>query len=492
MNGRGKSDWPVVPKKRANKADGTPVAAEQVEGRGQAKGNSIEQSSHRAQHRDRLSQALGRVRQAARRDKRLRFTTLWHHVYDVERLRRHYFAMKRTSAPGVDGETWEHYGEKLEENLQDLSGRLKRGAYRAKPVRRAYIPKADGRQRPLGVPALEDKLVQRVVAEVMGAIYEADFKGFSYGFRPGRGQHNALDAVTVAIHRRKVSWVLDADIRGFFDAIDHEWLVQFVEHRIADQRIGRQLRKWLKAGVLEDGNLRYAECGTPQGGSISPLLANLYLHYVLDLWVDWWRRTQTDKEVVIVRYADDFIIGFQIRADAERFLDALRERLRKFGLELHGDKTRLIEFGRFAADTREKLGKGKPETFNFLGFTHMCAKTRKAERFVVVRKTMRKKMQAKLQDLKRELRKRLHDPVPEVALWLSSVLKGHYAYYGVPFNARALSSFRRQVVRLWFKALRRRSQKTKLTWERMQRLQKYLPQPRIVHPHPGERLCVNT
>ena len=492
MNERGKSDWPVVPEKLANKGDGAPSAAEQGEGRGQAKGNLIEQSSHRAQNRGRLSQALDRVRQAARRDKRLRFTTLWHHVDDVERLRRHYFAMKRTSAPGVDGETWEHYGEKLEENLQDLSGRLKRGAYRAKPVRRAYIPKGDGRQRPLGVPALEDKLVQRVVAEVMGAIYEADFKGFSYGFRPGRGQHNALDAVTVAIHRRKVSGVLDADIRGFFEAIDHEWLVKFVEHRIADQRIIRQLRKWLKAGVLEDGNLRYAECGTPQGGSISPLLANLYLHYVLDLWVDWWRRTQTDKDVVIVRYADDFIIGFQVRADAERFLRELRERLLKFGLELHDDKTRLIEFGRFAAGTRERLGKGKPETFNFLGFTHRCAKTRKREQFVVVRKTMRKKMQAKLHDLKRELRKRLHDPVPEVALWLGSVLRGHYAYYGVPFNGRALSSFRRQVVRLWFKALRRRSQKTKLTWERMQRLQKYLPQPRIVHLHPGERLCVNT
>lgn len=492
MNERGKSDWPIVPGKLANKGDGAPSPAEWVEGRGQAKGNSIEQSSYRAQNRDRLSQALDRVRQAARRDKRLRFTTLWHHVYDVERLRRHYFAMKRTSAPGVDGETWEHYGEKLEEHLQDLSGRLKRGAYRAKPVRRTYIPKADGRQRPLGVPALEDKLVQRVVAEVMGAIYEADFKGFSYGFRPGRGQHNALDAVTVAIHRRKVSWVLDADIRGFFDAIDHEWLVKFVEHRIADQRIIRQLRKWLNAGVLEDGKLRYTECGTPQGGSISPLLANIYLHYVLDLWADWWRRTQTAKDVVIVRYADDFIMGFQIRADAERFLNELRERLLKFGLALHGDKTRLIEFGRFAAATREKRGQGKPETFNFLGFTHMCTKTRKREQFVVVRKTMRKKMQAKLHDLKRELRRRLHDPVPEVALWLSSVLRGHYAYYGVPFNGRALSSFRRQVVRLWFKALRRRSQKTKLTWERMKRLQKYLPQPRIVHLHPGERLRVNT
>jgi group II intron reverse transcriptase/maturase len=492
MSGRGKSDWPVVPEKPANKGGGAPQPAELVEGRGQAEGNSTQRSSHRAQDRARLSQALDRVRQAARRDKRLRFTTLWHHVYDIERLRQHFFALKRTSAAGVDGETWEHYGEQLEENLQDLSGRLKRGAYRAKPVRRAYIPKSDGRQRPLGVPALEDKLVQRAVAEVMGAIYETDFKGFSYGFRPGRGQHNALDAAAVAIRRKRVNWVLDADIRGFFDAIDHEWLVKFVEHRIADRRIIRQLRKWLKAGVLEDGDLRYAECGTPQGGSVSPLLANIYLHYALDLWVDWWRRTRTDKDVVIVRYADDFIIGFQSRADAEQFLTEMRQRLGKFGLELHGEKTRLIEFGRYAARDRKQQGKGKPETFNFLGFTHMCAQTRKAGRFVIKRKTMRQKMQAKLKELKRELRRRLHDPVPEVAEWLASVLRGHYQYYGVPFNSRALDGFRRQVVRLWFRTLRRRSHKTRLTWERMTRLQRWLPQPRIVHPYPEDRLCVTT
>jgi RNA-directed DNA polymerase len=490
MNGRGKSDWPIVPGKPANKAGAVTPAAESVEGRGWAKGNSGERSNRRTQRRGELSQALDRVRQAARRDKRLRFTALWHHVYDVERLRRHYFALKRSSAPGVDGETWKHYGERLEENLQELSGRLKRGAYRAKPVRRTYIPKPDGRQRPLGVPALEDKLVQRTVAEVLGAIYEADFKGFSYGFRPGRGQHDALDAVVVGIHWRKVSWVLDADIRGFFDAIDHEWLVKFVEHRVADRRVVRHIKKWLKAGVLEDGKLRYQECGTPQGGSLSPLLANIYLHYVLDLWVEWWRRTQTDRSVIMVRYADDFIIGFQIHADGERLLADLRERLRKFGLELHGEKTRLIEFGRFAAATRKSRGKGKPETFNFLGFTHMCGKTRKTGQFVVVRKTIRAKMLAKLQEVKAELRRRMHRPVPEVAQWLGSVLQGHYQYYGVPFNGRALSSFRRQVVRLWFRTLRRRSQKTRLTWTRMQRLQKWLPQPR--HPHPRERLCVST
>jgi RNA-directed DNA polymerase len=492
MNGRGKSDRPVVPGKLANKTGAAAPVAESVEGRGWAKGNSGERNNDRTQRREELSQALDRVRQAARRDKRLRFTALWHHVYDVERLRKHYFALKRSSAPGVDGETWKHYGERLEENLRELCGRLKRGAYRAKPVRRTYIPKPDGRQRPLGVPALEDKLVQRAVAEVLGAIYEADFKGFSYGFRPGRGQHDALDAVVVGIHWRKVSWVLDADIRGFFDAIDHGWLLKFVEHRVADRRVVRHIKKWLNAGVLEDGRLRYQECGTPQGGSLSPLLANIYLHYVLDLWVEWWRRTQTDRSVIMVRYADDFIVGFQNHADGERLLKDLRERLRKFGLELHGEKTRLIEFGRFAAGTRESRGKGKPETFNFLGFTHLCGKTRKTGQFVVVRKTIRAKMRAKLQEVKAELRRRMHHPVPEVAQWLGSVLQGHYQYYGVPFNSRALTSFRRQVVRLWFRTLRRRSQKSSLTWERMHRLQRWLPQPRIVHPHPQERLCVST
>ena len=491
MNGRGKSDWPIVPEKPANKEGGAPSLAERVEERCQAKGNSVERNRHRAQDRVRLSQALDRVRQAARGDKGLRFTTLWHHVYDVDRLRAGYFALKRKATPGVDGETWEHYGERLEDNLQELSARLKRGAYRAKPVRRAYIAKPDGRQRPLGVTVLEDKLVQRVVAEVMGAVYEADFKGFSYGFRPGRSQHQALDAVAVGIQRRKVSWVLDADIRGFFDAIDHEWLVKFIEHRIADQRVVRHIKKWLKAGVLEDGKLRYVQCGTPQGGSISPLLANIYLHYVLDLWVEKWRRTQTDNDVIVIRYADDVVFGFQIRADAERFLEDLRERLRKFGLELHGDKTRLIEFGRFAAATRKKKGLGKPETFNFLGFTHYCGQTRKGS-FVVVRRTMRKRVCAKLQELKKELRRRMHDPVPEVAEWLGSVLRGHFQYYGVPFNSRALSNFRCHVVRLWLRTLRRRSHKTRLTWSRMGRLARGLPQPRIVHPYPAQRLCVTT
>lgn len=492
MNGGRKSDRSIVPGKPANKAGGAPPTAEPVEGRGRAKGNSEERSSDRTQSRGELSQALDRVRQAARKDKRLRFTALWHHVYDVDRLRKHYFALKRASAAGIDGETWEHYGQRLEENLQDLSGRLKRGAYRAKPVRRVHIPKPDGRQRPLGVPVLEDKLVQRTVAEVLSAIYETDFKGFSYGFRPGRGQHNALDAVAVGIQWKKVGWVLDADIRGFFDAIDHEWMLKFIEHRVADQRVVRHIKKWLKAGVLEDGKLRYLECGTPQGGSISPLLANIYLHYVLDLWVERWRRTQTDKGVIMVRYADDFIVGFQNRADGERFLEDLRERLREFGLELHGDKTRLIEFGRFAAARRQDRGQGKPETFDFLGFTHICSKTRRHGRFVIVRKTKRAAMQAKLAEIKVELRRRMHHPVPEVAQWLSAVLRGHNQYFGVPFNGRAQASFRHHVTRLWFRTLRRRSHKTRLTWDRMVRLQRWLPQPRVVHPHPDQRLLVRT
>lgn len=492
MNGGGKSDWPVVPGKLPNHASGAPDVAEAVEGRGWAKGNSVEQTRGRAQHRETLPHALDRVRQAARRERGLRFTTLWHHVHEVERLRAAFSRLKRTSAPGVDGVTWEQYEQGLEENLQDLSRRLRTGAYRTKPVRRAYIPKPDGRQRPIGVPTLEDKLVQSVVAEVMGAIYETDFTGFSYGFRPGRGQHQALDAVVVGMRRRKVSWVLDADIRGFFDAIDHEWMLKFVEHRIADQRVGRQIKKWLQAGVLEDGKRRQVECGTPQGGSISPLLANIYLHYVLDLWVARWREKRTRNDVILVRYADDFILGVQTRTDAEQFRRELEQRLRKFHLELHGEKTRLIEFGRFAAATRARRGAGKPETFDFLGFTHYCGWTHKGK-FTVRRRSKRQRVRAKLKELKDELMRRRHDPVPEVAAWLRRVVEGHYRYYGVPGNIRALSHFRYHIIQLWYRALRRRSQKSRLSWERMTRMANLaLPTPRITHPYPEQRLCVST
>jgi group II intron reverse transcriptase/maturase len=382
MNGLGKSDRPVVPEKSPNKA-GQP-AAEGMEGRGLAEGNSRQQNAPRAQHRDGAPSALERVRQVAVGNRKQRFTTLLHHVYHPDALRSAYLALKRNASPGVDGETWRHYGENLEGNLLDLSERLKRGAYRAKPVRRAYIPKTDGRQRPLGVTALEDKIVQRATVDVLNAIYETDFLGFSYGFRPGRSQHNALDALYAGLVTKKVSWVLDLDIRGFFDALDHGWLVKFVEHRVADKRVVRLIQKWLNAGVLEDGTRTWSETGAPQGGRASPLLANVYLHYAFDLWAHNWRRKHATGDIVIVRYAGDIVVGFQRRADAERFRVELEERFRKFNLELHPDKTRLLEFGPFAADNRRKRGEGRPETFDFLGFTHICAKSRSSGRLTVL------------------------------------------------------------------------------------------------------------
>ena len=490
MDGHGQSDRPIVPTKFPNKA-GEP-AAEGAEGRGLAKGNPSQQNAPRAQDREGARSALGRVREVAERDKTVRFTTLLHHVYQVEQLRAAYYALKRDAAPGVDGETWRHYGEALEENLADLSGRLKRRAYRAKPVKRAYIPKADGRQRPLGIPTLEDKIVQRATAEVMNAIYETDFLGFSYGFRPGRSPHNALDALYAGLLTRKVNWVLDADIRGYYDTIDHGWLVKFIEHRIADQRVVRLIQKWLNAGVLEDGTRTWSAEGTPQGGSISPLLSNVYLHYAFDLWVQRWRRTQAHGDVIVVRYADDISVGFQHRADAERFLADLRERFTKFNLELHPEKTRLLEFGPYAAENRRRAGQGKPETFDFLGFTHICGKKRNG-RFTVVRQTMRKRLQAKLGEVKAELRRRLHDPIPKVGTWLRTVILGHLQYYGVPMNWPALFTFCFQVGWLWHRALGRRSQTGFVSWERMRRLiQRWLPPPRITHPYPLRRLGVVT
>lgn len=486
MHALGKSDGLAVPTKLPNKARA--AAAEAVEGRGPAKGNSPERNAFRTLGRGDAQSALERVRLAARRKQRL--TALLHHVYDVERLRAAYLGIKRDAAAGVDGETWSHYGEALEENLRDLSERLKRGAYRAKPVRRVYIAKADGRQRPLGVPALEDKIVQRAAVEVLNAIYEQDFLGFSYGFRPGRSPHQALDALTVAIATKKVNWVLDADIRGFFDTLKHEWLVKFLEHRVADQRVVRLIQKWLSAGVLEEGKRTQSEVGTVQGGSISPLLANLYLHYVFDLWVRRWRNRQAHGDVVVVRFADDFVVGFQHRQDAERFLAELRARFAQFGLELHPEKTRLIRFGRFAAQDRRAQGEGKPESFNFLGFTHSCAKTRKG-RFAVLRQTMRKRWQAKLREVKAELRRRMHSPLREQGAYVRAVVLGHVRYFGVPRNGPALSAFRMAVGRLWWRVLRRRSQRHRLAWQRMQpHVQHWLPPARICHPYPQQRFGV--
>jgi RNA-directed DNA polymerase len=489
MNGPGKSDRTTVPEKSPNNA-GKP-AAEGMEGRDLAKGNLLGQNASRTPSRSNASSALERVRQAAKKDRKLRFTALLHHIYNLETLRVAYFSLKKEAAPGVDGETWRHYGDQLEVNLQDLSERLKRGAYRAKPVRRVFIPKADGRQRPLGVTALEDKIVQRAAVEVLNAIYETDFLGFSYGFRPGRSQHNALDALYTGLLTRKVNWVLDLDIRGFFDHLSHEWLVRFVELRIADRRVVRLIQKWLNAGVLEDGKRMRVEEGTPQGGSVSPLLANVYLHYVFDLWAQAWRRKRAHGDMIVVRFADDAIIGFRDKADADQFRAELEERMKKFNLELHPEKTRLREFGPFAIDNRKRRGEGKPETFNFLGFTHICVKKRSNRRFTVLRQTIRKRLQVKLNEVKAELQRRMHQPIPEQGKWLQAVVRGHIRYYGVPMNTPALSLFRFRVGWLWHRALSRRSQNGRLLWTRMRRLIAcWLPLPAVCHPYPLRRMGV--
>jgi RNA-directed DNA polymerase len=490
-NGPGKSDRPTVPEKSPNNA-GQP-AAEGMEGRGLAKGNLPQQNASRTPSREDALRALERVRQAAAKDKQLRFTALLHHIYNPETLSRAYFNLKKEAAAGVDGETWRHYGETLEDNLQDLSHRLKRGAYRAKPVRRVYIPKADGRLRPLGVTALEDKIVQRAAVEVLNAIYETDFLGFSYGFRPGRSQHQALDALYTGLLTRKVNWVLDIDIRGFFDAISHEWLVKFIEHRIADRRVVRLIQKWLNAGVLEDGQRIRMEEGTPQGGSASPLLANVYLHYVFDLWAQAWRQKRAHGDVIVVRFADDIVVGFNSKADADQFRAELTERMEKFNLELHPDKTRLLEFGPYAIDQRQWRGEGKPETFNFLGFTHICVKKKSNGRFTVLRQTIRKRLQTKLNEVKAELQRRMHEPIPEQGKWLRAVVGGHIRYYGVPMNQAALAIFRFRVGWLWHRSLSRRSQNGRVLWDRMRRLiTRWLPLPAISHPYPLRRRGVIT
>jgi group II intron reverse transcriptase/maturase len=427
----------------------------------------------------------------ARRDKEARFTALLHHV-DLDRLRAAYRAIRPQAAPGVDGVRWEAYGQDLEANLADLHERVHAGRYRARPSRRSYIPKADGRQRPLGITTLEDKILQRAVVEVLNAVYEVDFLGFSYGFRPGRNPHQALDALAVGLWRKKVNWVLDADIRDFFTNLDHTWLEKFLEHRIADQRVLQLISKWLSAGVIENGEWSETEQGAPQGASVSPLLANVYLHYVFDLWANWWRRRRAHGDVIIVRFADDFIVGFEYQDDAQRFLRDLRERFAKFGLELHPDKTRLVEFGRYAAERRQARGLGKPETFDFLGFTHICARMRDG-RFWVRRITISKRMRAKLRGVKDQLVRRRYQPIPEQGRWLASVVRGHRAYYAVPGNRAAVATFRTQVTRLWHKALERRSQRTRINWARMNRLAtRWLPPARVMHPFPDVRFRVRT
>jgi group II intron reverse transcriptase/maturase len=467
------------------------VAAEVVEGRGSAEGNAG--SETRPGHSAGLSVStdLDRVRRVARKDKKVRFTALLHHV-DVDRLRAAYWALNPKAATGVDGVTWREYGQDLEASLVDLHARVHRGAYRARPARRVFIPKPDGRQRPLGVAVLEDKLLQRAVVEVLNAIYEQDFLGFSYGFRPGRSPHYALDALATGIYRKRVNWVLDADIRDFFTSLDQAWLGRFLEHRIADRRVLRLIAKWLRAGVIEDGEWSNTEQGTAQGASVSPLLANVYLHYVFDLWADQWRRRHARGDMILVRFADDFLAGFERREDAERFLADLRGRFAEFGLELAAEKTRLIEFGRCAVRDRERRGDPKPETFQFLGFTHVCATSRKG-RFKLKRVTSKKKMRAKLKSVKTEMRRRMHHPIPEQGRWLASVLRGHYNYYAVPDNSHALRAFRERVKRHWLQALRRRSQKDHMTWGQFGPIaDRWLPQPRILHPWPDARFDART
>jgi len=496
MNGHEKSDPAILAMKLTNKAEtsversaGEPYAAESVEQRAGTKGNAGQQSTRRTQSRESVSQALERIRKVARERKKERFTALLHHI-NIDLLEEAFFELKANAAPGVDRLTWKDYEADLECNLEDLHGRVQRGAYRALPSRRVYIPKPDGRQRPLAVAALEDKIVQRAVAALLNAIYEEDFLGFSYGFRPGRGAHDAMDALCVGIHSKKVSYILDADIRSFFDEISWEWLVHFLEHRIGDRRIIRLIQKWLKAGTLEDGVVSVSDKGTGQGSVISPLLANIYLHFALDLWAARWRRREATGDMIIVRYADDFIIGFQHESDAQRFLDEMRKRLGEFALSLHPEKTRLIEFGRFAAERRKRRGLGKPETFDFLGFSFICGKTRSGK-FQIKRKTRRDRMRAKLREIKEAMRRRMHQPIPEQGKWLRQVVRGYFNYHAVPTNAPALAVFRHHVTDLWRRTLRRRSQKDRMTWERMTQLvSDWLPEPIILHPWPSDRFAV--
>jgi RNA-directed DNA polymerase len=485
MHGHGESYSGIVPAKQSNKGGRPP--AEAAEGRPLTKENTRQSNPRQTPSWVSGPSGLERVRQAARKEGKLKFTALLHQV-TRDRLRESYHSLKRQAAPGVDGVTWAEYGQGLEGRLADLEGRIQRGAYRAQPSRRVWIPKPDGRQRPLGVAALEDKIVQYAVGTVLNQIWEEDFLGFSYGFRPGRGQHDALDALWVGIVRKKVNWVIDLDIRSFFDKLQHPWLVRFVGHRIGDRRVIRLIQKWLKAGVMEHGQWAETKEGSPQGAVISPLLANLYLHYVLHLWVEQWRKKQAYGDVIIVRYADDAVLGFEHRVEAERFLEELRERMAKFGLELHPEKTRLIEFGRFAAERRKKRGEGKPETFNFLGFTHVCGTNYQTGHFTVHRKTIGKRMAAKLKAIKAQLQRRMHARIPGTVLWLQQVVRGYFQYHAVPGNCARLDAFRKEVVRLWYRALHRRSQRSRLRWATFgERLAVLLPTAQILQPYPNLR-----
>lgn len=493
MNDIGESYARIVAQKPANKLEGEiPTGAESAERRGAPKWKLTRDYKLRALVRESLQDKLRGLRHLAAKDKDVKFTTLWHHVYNPDRLAETFFTLKKKGAVGVDNVDWVSYDSNLEENILELSDRLKRGAYHARLVRRVNIPKTGGGTRPLGILTLEDKLVQRVTADILSEVYEPMFHDFSYGFRPGRKQHDALDQLTLAIEREKVSYVLDVDIRAFFDTINHDSLIKFLEHRLADKQVLRHIKKWLHAGILEEDVVKYPEAGTPQGGSISPLLANIYLHYAFDNWAEIWRRKDAQGYMKIIRFADDVVICFQHQADARRFLDEMRTRLGTFSLELHPEKTRLLQFGRFAAERMAKQ-KLRPETFDFLGFTHICSTTYKGNRFCVLRRSSRKKTKAKLKDIKQSLRRRMHDPIPETGKWLKQVLKGHYNYYNVPRNSQCLKQFRYNITLIWKKMLGRRGQKGYITWERMNRYcDNWLPHPDKTsrHPYPSQRVTV--
>lgn len=479
-----KSDNPIVPKKGVNKEGSQENSAESLEGRGLAKSKWQQLNTGQTQSWETVQNKLVLLHQRAKENRRKRFNCLMHHIWNPETLKQAYKSIKSSAAPGVDGQTYKEYGEKMEQNLADLSARLRKKRYRAKPVRRAYIPKGDGKSRPLGIPALEDKIVQKAASMVLNCIYEADFVGFSYGFRPKRSQHQALNALYVGMMVRRVRWILDADIQNFFGTVNHEWLIRFIEHRIADKGVIRLIQKWLKAGVFESGVITFEEEGTPQGGSISPLLANIYLHYVFDLWTKNWRNTKARSQVIAVRYADDTVVGFQFKTDADQYLLELKHRLSKFGLSHSEEKTKLIEFGRYAIQNRLEHGSGKPETFTFLGFTHISGVTRKGT-FTIIRRTIKKRMRSKLKVISDALRRRMHEKSSLTGKWLKSVLLGHYRYYGVSGNMQAMEQFRFGVLKLWLHNLRRRSQRRTLNWEQMGRLAKeWLPRPKVYHTHP--------
>lgn len=488
MNGPEKSDSCVVAAKLANKPGGP--GAEPMERRRETKENAEQPPENRTQSREIKVNGLDRVRQRAESQPQEKLTALMHHI-TVAALWQAYDGLKQNAAVGVDGVTWQDYGEDLISKLKDLHERIQGNRYRPQPTRRCYIAKADGRKRPLGIAALEDKIVQRAVTEVLNAIYEPAFMGYSYGYRPGRSQHQALDALAYGINCRPVNWIIDADIAAFFDTVSHDWMLRFLAHRIGDRRLLRLIKLWLEAGVMEDGQVTTSELGTPQGSSVSPVLANIYLHYVFDLWAQRWRRREVKGEVILVRYADDIVAGFAHEWEARRFLVELRQRLEQFGLRVHPVKTRMLEFGRHAATRRAKRGLGKPETFNFLGLKHICGRSQKG-RFLLLRQTRRDQMRTKLRELKSELRKRRHKPIPEVGKWLQQVVRGYFQYHAVPTNGRRLVAFRFFVGRLWWRTLRRRSQKDGFTAKRLAKLVDFwLPPPRILHPWPEERFAVN-